>query len=180
MDVKENLPIMILTDESPNKLLFEFKSDLWGYITLFISSLLAVASYFAVTTVDSNWIVNFIFIFFTLLFLYSSIYSFKLSRSLEIDNSTRTVNYHESSLYRNAKWVKDFQLFKLVKAFRPLSTATSLGGRKAINWSIQLVSNEGETFNIGYNQFGATSRKKAEALVNQMATTMSLDQEIIE
>ena len=180
MEIKENLPRMVLTKENPYKLLFEFKSVLWGCITLFISIFLGIATYFAFMRDDSGWIILAILGIFSLLFLYSSVYSFKLRRSLEIDNLEQVVKYKESSLYKNISWRKDFQNFRLIKAFRPLTTATSSGGRPAITWIIQLISNEGEVFDIGYNQFGAMNRNKAEVLLKRIATIMNIEQEIID
>ncbi len=178
MRIKKKLPIMVLTDQNPNKLLFEFKSNIFGYIGLFFGFLFMVASYFAVTA-NANLIVNSILILFTVLFLYSSIHSFKLSRSLEINRFSGIVNYHESSLYKKVNWSKEFDAFKLIKAFRPLSIATSPRGYKAVNWSIQLITNQNEIFDIGYNQFGAISYDKAEALVDRVASMMSLEKEIL-
>ncbi len=178
--VKENLPKMVLTNESPHKLLFEFNSTLWGYVTLLISGILGVATYFALLKVGLSNVIPFIFGFFCLLFLYSSIYSFKLRRSLEINGADHVVEYKESSLYKGKKWRKDFQSFKSIKAFRPLSTATSSGGRRAINWSIQLISNDDEIFDIGYSQFGAANRKKAEELIHRIATIMGINHEVVD
>jgi len=180
MTIKENLPRMVLTYESPYKLLFMFKSILWGCITFFISLSLGIATYFAFMREDANWTITVIFGLFSFLFLYSSIYSFKLHRSLEIDNLGKIVKYKESSMYKNITWQKNFQGFKLIKAFRPLMTVTSSGGRPARTWSIQLISNEGEIFEIGYNQFGAMNRKKAEELLNRIAVIMGIKQEIID
>ena len=117
---------------------------------------------------------------FTFLFLYSSIYSFKLLRSLEINNKEQIVQYKETSLYKNIKWRKDFRDFKSIKTFQPLTTATSPGVRKAINWSIQLITNDNEVFDLGYNQFGALKRDKAEELVNRIALIMDIKKEVID
>jgi len=180
MKVKENLPIMVLTHDAPHNLRFEFKSILWGCISLLIGVSLGVATYFAVFREDAHWIVLLILGLLTLLFLYASIYSFTLRRSLEIDDTERVVTYQEASLFKNITWQKKFQSFKLIKAFRPQTTATSSGGRPAVNWSIQLISKEEEVFEIGYSQFGAMTRNKAEELVNRIAMILSVQQEIVE
>lgn len=180
MEVKEHLPIMVLTHESPDILVFQFKSNLWGYITLAISMSLGIATYFAFLREDANWIILAILGLFTSLFLYSSIYSFKLLRSLEINKIKQIVQYKESSLYKNIQWRKGFQKFKSIKTFQPLTTATSPGGRRAINWSIQLIANDNEVFDIGYNQFGAMTREKAEELINRLAVIMDIKKEIID
>lgn len=171
---------MVLTQENPHKLLFQFKSILWGWITLFISFALAIATYFALLTDETSWVALGTFVLFTLLFLYSSIYSFKLRRSLEINKREQLVKYKESSLYKNLQWQKGFQSFKEIKTFRPLTTATSPGGRRALNWSIQLISNEDEIFDLGYNQFGAMKRQKAEELVGRIAALMDIRPEVVD
>ena len=180
MNVKENLPIMVLTHDTPHKIRFEFKSILWGCLSLLIGVSLSVATYVAVFKEDAHWIVLLILGLLTLLFLYASIYSFTLRRSLEIDETERIVTYQEAGLYKNLTWQKSFQSFKLIKAFRPQTTATSSGGRPAINWSIRLISKEEEIFEIGYSQFGAMTRHKAEELVHRIASTLGVQQEIVE
>jgi len=180
MEVKENLPIMVLTQESPHRLLFQFKSVLWGYITLSISISLCIATYLALQKTDVGWLVLTIPGILSLLFLYSSIYSFNLCRSLEIDQIEQVVRYKESIRNRKIEWRKDFRDFKSIKIFRPLTTATSPGGRRAINWSIQLISNEDEVFDIGSNQFGAMNRKKAEELLGRIVAIMGIRQEIVD
>lgn len=173
MEVKENLPIMVLTHESPHQLLFQFNSTLWGYLTLAIGIILGIATYFALLRDDASWMIVMIFGVFSLLFLYSSLYSFKLRRSLAIDTIQQVVKYEEASLYKAIKWRKDFQSFKDIKTFRRRD-------RHASNWSIQLTSNEDEVFAIGYNQFGAMSRQKAEELLNRIAAMMNVRKEIID
>jgi len=165
---------MVLVKESPHNLIFRFNSILWGYVSSFIGIALGTATYFAFAQEGNNWIVSCIFVLFSLIFFYSAIYSFNLHRSLEIDESKQVIRYVESSLYKNINWQKNFQHFKEIKTFRPITTAGSFGAKKTKNWSIQLISKEDEVFAIGYNQFGALSRQKAEELVTRIADMMGI------
>ncbi len=169
---------MVLTQDEPHRLGFEFSSLLWGCISFLVSGALGIATYFAFLEEDANGFILFILGLFTGLFFYAAVYSFSLRRILEIDDRQRVVKYRQSSLYQNISWQKPFGAFKAIKAFRLQSTATSSGGRRAINWTIQLISVENEKYEIGYNQFGAMSREQAEKLVNLIAMIMDVKQEM--
>lgn len=180
METNENLPIMVLVHESPDKLLFKFSSTLWGFVTLFISLILGVGTYYALFRENTSWIILVILLLLTLLFLYSSIYSFKLKRTLEINNTGQFVKYTLSNLYKNINWHKEFGDFRSVKVFRPVSTINSPGVTRAKNWYIQIIANDGEIFQVGYNQFGSISRRKAEQLMDRIAGMMDIEKEIID
>lgn len=180
MSVKENLPIMVLIQETHNNLLFRFNSTLWGYLSLFIGISLGCATFFAFAEEGNTLVVTSIFGLFSLIFIYSSIYSFNLVRTLEIDGAKHSVNYVESSLYKNIKWKKEFHYFEKIKTFRPMTTVGSGGAKKTKNWAIQLISKRGEIFPIGYNQFGALNKQKAEKLVSHVANIMTIDKDIAE
>ena len=180
MRVKENLPIMVLVEESPQKLRFQFSSRLWGYLTLCIGFVLGIATYFAFSEEGDHWIVTSLIGLLSLVFSYSSIYSFNLHRSLAIDRVKQSIRYVESSLYRSTDWQKGFQEFEKITTFRPITTAGTGGAKKAKNWAIQLISKEGEIFAIGYNQFGALNRQQAERLVTRVADFINIPIELID
>lgn len=170
---------MVLVEESSDKLAFRFNSKLWVYLTLSISIVLGIATYFAFLEEGDHSIVVSIFGLLTLIFLYSSIYSFKLHRSLELEKGQQIIRYVESSLYKNIAWQKGFQDFQKIKSFRPITTAGSGGAKQAKSWTVELISKEGETYSIGYNQFGALNRLQAEKLVSRVADMMSIQKDIV-
>ena len=180
MKVEEHLPIMVLVEETDHRLLFRFNSTLWGYLTFFIAIVLGIATYFAFAEKDDNFIVTSILGLLAAAFTYSSIYSFKLRRTLEIDGPRHRIRYVESSLYRNVRWEKEFREFEKIRAFRPIARVGSGGARKARSWAIQLMSRRGEMFAIGYSQFGALSKEKAEELATRVADMTRIQKEVID
>lgn len=165
---------MVLTDDNSGRLLFSFNSKLWGYITLGAGCVLATGTYYAANEEGGHWLITSFFGLLTLLFLYSSLYSFRLRRSLEIDGTSKVVNYNESGLYHTVAWRKNFSEFTEVKGFRPITTAGEGGAKKAKSWAIQLTAANGEIFPLGFNQFGALHRDKAEILVLRIAQLMKI------
>jgi hypothetical protein len=145
-----------------------------------VAIVLGITAFFAFTEAGSHWIVACLIGLLSLIFIYSSIYSFALHRSLGIDSIKQSIEYVESGLYRRVTWNKGFQDFKMVKTFRPITTAGAGGAKKAKNWTILLISKEGEMFSIGYNQFGALNRQQAEKLVTRVADLVKIPIDIID
>lgn len=163
--------VMVLEDDRPGRLLFRFQAGKWAFITLGLSIVLFVATFFMVRQFGLSWAVLPFFLF-AVLFAWSTLYSLRAKRWLEIDADQRRVHYTEQTLYKNESWDRPFGEFRCVRIYHPRQFGE--GHRRTLNLVIELIADDDRFFRLGYHEFGAVREGKAAELGRRIAGMMNL------
>ncbi len=170
--IEEIPPLMVLTESSPERMVFRFRGRVWGWILLLVGAGVVLAcAWFLV--VGSPWTGSFALLgAFGVVLLYSSFYSFTADQFLVADGVTRSLRFHKKNLYGSDGWEVPGDRFGVIKVRR----ARASQGR-AMNWSIVLAGADGREVFIGENEFGSLDRDRAVALATRVGelTGISVD-----
>jgi nicotinamide riboside transporter PnuC len=168
--MKENLPIMVISEESSNRITFRFKGNRWAVATLIPGLLLvALASKMYLIGNPSN-VLQAIIGILGMLLIYSSVYSFSSSQWLTADGCTKTIRFYKKNIYGLVNWEKSKSDFKEISVLRQYD---------ATNWLIILVCNDGLDLYIGENVFGALSYEKALEIANKVSSKTDIHISVI-
>ncbi len=157
--------LMVLKEESENRLLFSFRSFLWGGITAAGAILIGIFAFYIIFDHNTPLIVRGFVVLLAAAFAYSSVYSLTTRRLLEIDFIGRVVNLSEVTLFRNAQRTEPFDGYKQISISRDSDST---------NYSICLESKDGSTELLGWNEFGALSLSSAMELADKIAPRMGI------
>lgn len=159
--IEEIPPIMVLAEESADRLVFRFRSRRWGVATLAGGlALIAISGWFHFSH-HFPFLQLAIFYFAGLLLLYSSLYSFTADQFLIVDGKDGSLHFHKQDLYGRVDWERPGNQFKEIRVFRPGRTQ---GSGQTKNWAIMLACCDGLELFLGENEFGSLSREGALAL----------------
>ena len=160
-------PIMVLKDNSDRRLLFTFRSFLYGCVTAVFAILISVMAYYVVfIDAATPLIVRIFVVILAVAFAYGSITSFTTHRALEINFTTKSVIVLESSLFGTKQRKEPFSSYKCLSVKQNYD---------ATNYCIMLESNDGWIEYLGWNEFGALSLTSALELVNKIAPKMGIE-----
>ena len=150
--MRENPPLMVLAEETPDTLTFRFNGKAWALTTLVLGvALLAlVAKLFASSNLP-HWVLAIVGVF-GLLLLYSSVYSATADQWLTVSAARKTIRFHKKNLYGLIEWERLPQDFRSIQVGRYIRSS---------NWQIALVCNDGFELYLGENAFGALSYERA-------------------
>ncbi|WP_316413357.1 hypothetical protein [Mesoterricola silvestris] len=150
--MRENPPIMVLSDESPERVTFRFKGNRWAVATLIPGiALLGLAGKLYLAGHSQTWPLAVVAIFGILL-VYSSIYSVTADQWLAVSSSRKTITFYKKNLYGLVQWERPPHEFKALRVGRNL---------KASNWHIALVCADGLELDLGENALGAFTYERA-------------------
>lgn len=156
---------LVLKESDGLRMLFAFQGFAWGLSTLVLA---AAAMLF---TVEVLWSgppgYRLAGVGVSLLFLYSTLFSFHARRSLEILGTRRIVRYTHQTLQRRESWEKAFSEFEAVVLARPVR-------RNRWGVAVLLKTRDGEHLPLGTNASGWASPSNAKALADAVAGIMGL------
>src|SRR5438034_9258132 len=124
---------MVLSDDSADRLVFRFRSRLWGAATLGAGvALLGTTAWLHLH--HPSRVLPFVPLYlFGALLLYSALYSFTADQWLAVDGSSRSIHFHKRNLYGRVDWERSAEEFTEVRVSRASTP------RRASNWTIALV-----------------------------------------
>lgn len=162
--IEEIPPIMVLEEESPDRLLFRFRGGRWGAATLAGGLALITASGWFRFSKDLPFLQLAVFVFFGLLLLYSSLFSFTANQFLIVDGKSGSINFHKKNLYGRVDWKRSGDRFKEIRIFRPMAA----NHRPGKNWAIMLVCHDETNLFLGEHELGSRSRGSAFTLAENI------------
>lgn len=164
--VREIPPLMILSEETKDRMVFRFRGKRWGVVTLIPGVVLVpMAIGLRVVKHSSPTFLAILGIFGGIL-IYSGIYSLKSDQWLVADQNTKSIRFHKSNLYGTVDWERKRNEFKEIRVFKNL-------GKK--NSTIALICSDDSSIYIGENEFGAFNCDKALALTNKVGSRTGIN-----
>ena len=159
--MRENPPIMVLSEETPESVTFRFKGDRWAVATLIPGVVLvAVVSKLYISGHSPNWLLLIVGMF-GLLLIYSSIYSATADQWLTVDGNRKTIRFYKKNLFGLVEWERSSQDFQGILVGRSLRSS---------NWHIALICMDGLRLYIGENAFGAFKLERAIDIANKVSS----------
>jgi len=165
--IKHIPPQMVLTEQSEQRLLFRFQAMRWAWFTLVLAIGLGGGATLAL--IQGSLLLCGILTLFSLLMLYSTVFSWNASQFLEIDFAAGSAHYVERNHYRKIDRVIAFSEFSGISIFRPTSEQST------INWITRLETQDGEAFVIGHSEFGSLEYEAAKALAGRIAQGVGIE-----
>lgn len=163
--MRENPPIMVLSEESPEGVTFRFKGNRWAMGTLVPGiALLWLAVRLHLAGQGPAWhgaVVG----TFGLLLVYSSLYSVTADQWLAVSSTRQTITFHKKNLYGLVHWERPAQAFRGLRIGRRA---------KASNWHIVLVCDDGLELDLGENALGAFTYERALNLARKVSDRLGL------
>ena len=160
--MRENPPIMVLSEETGDSVTFRFRGRRWAVATLIPGSALVVLVgrlHFSPGT--SNPLLLGVVGMFGVLLLYSSVYSWTATQWLIAGGSRRSVRFHKKNVYGLVEWEKPGSDFAAIRVWKY---------SRAQNWSVTLVDQDGYGLHLGENAFGAFGHERACALARKVSS----------
>ncbi|WP_257309942.1 hypothetical protein [Geothrix fuzhouensis] len=150
--MRENPPIMVLAEESPEEVTFRFRGRRWAVATLIPGvALLWLVRYLYLLGRSQTWMLVVVGVF-GLMLVYSSVYSATADQWLTVSGLRKTVRFHKKNLYGRVAWEKapgEFRNIRVGRYTRPS------------NWHIALVGRDGFELYLGEHAFGAFTLERA-------------------
>jgi hypothetical protein len=160
--VTENVPLMVLAEDSADRVVYRFRGKRWGVFTLILGITLVGVGFTTIVHRGDVRVVSLALVFGVLMLL-STLYSFTAEQWLQVDGSQRAIRFHKKNLYGRADWERPGSDFAEIRVFRP-----SARGGPAANWSILLVDRNGAQLSLGENEFGSFHRERALELAGKL------------
>ena len=159
--LRENPPIMVLTEETPEALTFRFKGNRWALATLLpgVALLLLVGNRYRLGH-PLGWLLGVVGLF-GLLLVYSSIYSVTAEQWLIAGGPRKAIQFHKKNLYGLVAWERPAQDFRAIRVRRHLRSS---------NWQITLICLDGLELSLGENAFGAFTQEGAIDLATKVSS----------
>ncbi len=158
--LRENPPTMVLSDESPEGVVFRFKGNQWAVATLIPGvALLWIVGKLHFAGQSQNWPLAVVGIFGILL-VYSSIYSATADQWLAVSTCRKSITFHKKNLYGLVHWERLPQEFKCLRVGR---------AGKSSSWHIALICADGLELNLAENVFGAFTYERALDLATKVS-----------
>jgi hypothetical protein len=165
--ISENPPLMVLKEESGDRLVFRFRNRMWGYATLVGGiALIAGMLWYQISHHDRSWQFGVLY-FFGFLLLNSTLYSFSSDQSLIVNGKTGSIKFHKKNIYGSVEWERPASEFKGIDVFHPRS---GRGGTRTKNWAIVLRCSDGTNLSLGENEFGSITQEGAVKIANLVST----------
>jgi hypothetical protein len=163
--IREYPPIMVLTEETPDHLTFRFKGQGWAVATLIPGVILVAVVLYLYAKGNPSMLLLAVVGLFGVLLIYSSIYSLSSDQWLIADGRTKTIKFHKQNIYGLVDWERSAHEFEEIRVWK---------SRKATNWAITIVCQDGLLLQIGENVFGAMTYEKAIAIANKVNSRTGL------
>jgi hypothetical protein len=163
--LRENLPVMVLSDETTERVTFRVRNVLWSVMTgasgIGLVSI-AVLLYLSgnLTSSYTNWSSIVVGVLGALL-IYSSIFSITTTQWLTADGKRKTIKFFKRNLYGHIYWERSSQDFQGIKIWRYMSRNN--------DWQIILMCNDGVDLYIGENLRGASTKERALDIANKIS-----------
>jgi hypothetical protein len=159
--------ILVLQENKQARLVFSFRGKHWSLYSLILSVIVLIGTLFVESLEQvayKSYLVPGGYVF-TVLFLYSSLYSYFSTKELIIDSANKLVKYRKSDLYGQNKWAKPFSECIGILICRP--------GKKSF-LIVLLQTQDMHEIPLGINEAGISSVKKAREIANNIGNRMSL------
>jgi hypothetical protein len=160
MQVVEAVPLMVLAEETEDRVTFRFRGDRWAAATLVPGLLLAGIAVRLLLGGHRPGPLSWILGGLGLLLLWSTLYSFTATQWLQAVQSRRSVVFRKRNLYGLVAWERRADAFQGLRVGRSL---------RSLNWHIELVCADGTVLPLGENAFGAPDEARALALADRVA-----------
>ena len=165
---------LTLVSDKPDKMVFEYQSRkyaiLFGAVAI---SLIYTVWRFGEEIKNVHLYIYWFSYFLAGAFCFGSISTLLTKCSLELNMLRKQVRYSLSSLLGKTKWERNFDDFKEIKIYRPL---TGLAGRAghAVFLKILLVTNNAEEIPLGTGMLGVYGKEKAREFADKISKSISL------
>lgn len=158
--MRENPPIMVLSEETPESVTFRFKGTRWAVAT-FIPGvvLLGLVTRLYLSAHSPSRLLVIVGMFGALL-VYSSLYSLTADQWLVASGSRKTLKFHKKNLYGLVEWERPPQDFQGITVGRHLRSS---------NWQITLVCRDGLELYLGEHALGAFTLERALNLARKVS-----------
>ncbi len=158
--MRENPPIMVLSEETPEDVTFRFKGNRWAAATFIPGvALLWLVRHLHLLGRSQPWMLAVVGLF-GLLLVYSSVYSATADQWLTASGRRKTIRFHKKNLYGLVEWEKVPGEFQSLRVGRHLRSS---------NWQIALVDRDGFELYLGENAFGAFTLERALHLADKVS-----------
>lgn len=168
--MRENLPIMVLSEETKESVIFRFRGNQWALATFVPGVSLAILVGYLIFLGHSSNLLLGVLGTFGVLLIYSSVLSVTATQWLKVNGTQKSITFHKKNLYGQIHWERlagDFDRIEIRKS------------RQSLNWQIILVSTDGYRLSIGENAFGAFSKEKAKNIANKISSRTDIKVEMI-
>ena len=158
--MRENPPIMVLAEETPEEVTFRFRGRRWAVATLIPGvALLWLVRHLHLLGRSQTWMLV-VLGMFGLLLVYSSLYSATADQWLTVSGPRKTIRFHKKNLYGLVAWEKGPGEFQSVKVQKHMKSST---------WQITLVCSDGFELQLGESALGAFTRERALHLASKVS-----------
>jgi len=164
-------PVMVLKEESANRLRFQFRSLLWGIGTTPLAVLLFILASHMTHRQDVHLFFRVFIYLLATAFAYSAIWSFSTRRSLEIDFVRRMVFLRVKTLFSETIRAEGFDRVECITVARCRNSS----GKVSRNYTLGLKYKDGWIEYLGWSEFGATPLARAMELVTKIAPPMGIE-----
>ena len=158
--MREIPPLMELSEETIDKMMFQFRGRRWAVTTLIPGVILTAIVIKLFASGNQNMVILSIVGLFGVLLIYSSIFSFTANQWLIADGRTKTIKFHKDNIYGLVDWEKSANEFKEIRVWKSI---------RSTSWKITLICNDGYYLQIGENIFGALDYEKALEIANKVS-----------
>jgi hypothetical protein len=163
--IRENPPIMVLEEETPDTMTFRFRGRRWAVATLVPGLLLVGTAAKLHLAGNRQTALLAVLGIFGLLLVYSTVYSLTADQWLAVDGRRRTVRFRKKNLYGLVEWERKGSELLEVRVWKPL---------RSQSWHITIHDRDDFGLEVGENVFGALSKEKAVDLANRIAARTDL------
>lgn len=165
---------LTLNTETPEQINFVYQSKKHAFLFgIFAISLAYVVFQFSDEIKNTHIYVYWFCCFLAGALFFGTISTFLTNCNLEIDKTKKQVRYSLFSLFGKDKWERNFDAFKEIKIYRPISGPNSAG--HAAFLKILLTTNKGEEIPLGTGMLGTANQQKVKQLTNKLSEIMSLN-----